>query len=194
MAVILEMPKAMADLKSRRMRRNTTTDKSRQDHEAAQVEAARRSLLAKVHIARKQIGLTEGEYRAILETRFGASSSGELDVRGLQTLVAHFKSIGWKPGRGPNTRVRQNAPHTVEHDETGQGRVPYMGKIEALLADLGHLEGRFIPWAYAAGILKRQTGLERLEYATRGQLQAVIAVLTKRVATLSKKHRSAFAN
>lgn len=194
MAVILEMPKAMAEMKSRRMRRNAPTGQGRKDREAAQADEARRALLAKVHIARKQLGLTEDEYRSILDARFSAESSGELDVRALQDLVAYFKSLGWKPGRGHNTRARQQAPHTLEHDETGQGRERYMGKIEALLADLGRVEGRFVPWAYAAGILKRQTGLERLEYASPGQLQAIIAVLTKRVATLSKKQRSTSAN
>lgn len=187
MAVILEMPSAMAEIKARRMRRNATAGQSREDHQAVQAEVARRALLAKVHIARKQLGLKEGEYRSILGARFGVESSGELDVRALQALVAYFESLGWKPGRGPKTRAKHKAPHTLEHDESGQGREPYMGKIEALLADLGRLEGRFIPWAYAAGILKRQTGLERLEYASRGQLQALIAVLGKRVATLTKR-------
>lgn len=191
MAVILEMPKAMTEMKARRVRRNAAQGQSRQDREAAQAEEARRALLAKVHIARNQLGLQEDEYRAILDARFGVESSGALDVRALHDLVAYFTSLGWKPGRGPGTRARQKAPHTVERDETGQGRERYMSKIEALLADLGRLEGRFVPWAYAAGILKRQTGLERLEYASRGQLQAVIAVLGKRVALLSKKQKHA---
>ncbi|GAB6039012.1 hypothetical protein JCM15519_35710 [Fundidesulfovibrio butyratiphilus] len=193
MAVILEMPKALGEMKARRMRRNERSGQSRKACEDRQAEEARRALLAKVHIARKQLGLTEGEYRAVLDTRCKVASSGELDTRSLQALVDYFKTIGWKPGRGPNTRKRQQAPHTVDHDETGQGREPYMGKIEALLADLGRLEGRFMPWAYASGILKRQTGLERLEYASRDQLQSVIAVLMKRVATLSKKRKTASA-
>jgi len=191
MAVILEMPKAMGEMKAKRERRASKAAMSREDHEAAQTEAARRSLLAKAHIARKQLALKEEEYRSILEARFGVESSGELDVRALQSLIDHFKSLGWKPGRGPNTRARQQAPHTLDHDETGQGRERYMAKIEALLADMGRLEGRFVPWAYAAGVLKRQTGLERLEYASRGQLQAVIVVLGTRVAILSKQHKSA---
>lgn len=187
MATILEMPTALGELKARRMRRHAVNNQSPEEHKAKQVDEARRALLAKVHIARKQLGLAPDEYRAILEGRFDVASSAELDVPALHKLVAYFKSLGWKPGRGPGTRTRQKAPHTIEHDETGQGRERYMVKIEALLADLGRLEGRFMPWAYASGILKRQTGLDRLEYAACGQLQAVIGVLGKRVTALTKK-------
>ncbi len=187
MATILEMPTALGELKARRMRRHAGNNQSPEEHKAKQAEEARRALLAKVHIARKQLGLTPDAYRAILECRFDVASSAELDVPGLHKLVAYFKSLGWQPGRGPGTRARQKAPHMIEHDETGQGRERYMVKIEALLADLGRLEGRFMPWAYASGILKRQTGLDRLEYATCKQLQAVIGVLGKRVTALTKK-------
>lgn len=191
MATVLEMPKALGELKARRMQRNAIKSQTPEEHKAKQVEEARRSLLAKVHIARKQLGLAPDEYQSILECRFNVASSAELDVPALHKLVAYFKSLGWKPGRGPGTRARQKAPHTIEHDETGQGRERYMAKIEALLADIGRLEGRFMPWAYASGILKRQTGLDRLEYATRGQLQAIISVLDKRLATLTKEMASA---
>ncbi len=59
---------------------------------------SRRGLLAKVHIARKDLGLSEEEYRAILRELFGTGSAAQLSERQLGALVAHFLHRGW---RGP---------------------------------------------------------------------------------------------
>jgi hypothetical protein len=58
----------------------------------------RRGLLAKVHIARKDLGLTEEEYRATLREMFGIESAAQLTEEQLGGLVEHFLHRGW---RGP---------------------------------------------------------------------------------------------
>ncbi|EMG36273.1 Protein of unknown function (DUF1018) [Desulfocurvibacter africanus PCS] len=58
----------------------------------------RRGLLAKVHIARKDLGLTEEEYRATLREMFGIESAAQLTEEQLGDLVEHFLHRGW---RGP---------------------------------------------------------------------------------------------
>jgi len=55
----------------------------------------RKGLLAKVHIARQQLGLTDDEYRACLQA-LKASSAAELSIAGLELLVDHFKKLGWR--------------------------------------------------------------------------------------------------
>lgn len=61
-------------------------------------EGQRRPLLAKVHIARKDLGLSEEEYRATLRELFGVESSARLSVPRLSELLVHFTRRGW---RGP---------------------------------------------------------------------------------------------
>jgi len=56
----------------------------------------RRALLAKVHIAKKELGLDDGVYRMILQEEFGADSSSKLTVRELEQLVARFERRGWQ--------------------------------------------------------------------------------------------------
>ncbi len=65
----------------------------------------RRTLLAKVHIAKKQLGLAEDDYRAIVFDHCGALSAKNATEEELRTLVAHFTQRGFKstakavPGR-----------------------------------------------------------------------------------------------
>ena len=60
--------------------------------------------LAKIHIAKKELGLSDEAYRDILRARFGKSkdSAAKLTPGQAFSLLAHFKKCGWKPkGQGP---------------------------------------------------------------------------------------------
>lgn len=57
---------------------------------------ARLALLAKVHIAKKELGLTEIEYRDIVG-RYRVESAAFLSIRELEELVGYFTFCGWKP-------------------------------------------------------------------------------------------------
>ena len=64
----------------------------RNEREAKQ----RRGLLAKVHIAKKQLGLNSGEYEMILRG-FKAASAGDLPIPELEKLVKLLKHYGFRP-------------------------------------------------------------------------------------------------
>lgn len=57
----------------------------------------RRTDLAKIHIARKQLGMSEDVYRAMLQSVAGVASAGDLDLRGRGKVLQHLKQLGWKP-------------------------------------------------------------------------------------------------
>ena len=58
----------------------------------------RQADLQKIHIAKKQLGLSEDDYRAaVLSVSKGKTdSAGELDMQGRAALLAHFKRSGFK--------------------------------------------------------------------------------------------------
>lgn len=58
------------------------------------------SLLAKVQIARRQLGLAEDDYRAILVRVTGRDSSKGASERQLEDVLAEFRRLGWKPAAG----------------------------------------------------------------------------------------------
>lgn len=159
----------------------------------------RKALLAKIHVAKKQLGLTEDEYRALLDGHFGAASAADLGLTDLKRLVLVMADYGFKPSKGharrgatrisavaihnaaePHNGYRKKTiPATLEQDNLG--REPLMKKIGAQLAEKGRAEGTDVPWGYAVAILKRQSGgvTRCFEHATPEQLRGVIAALTR---------------
>lgn len=146
----------------------------------------RKSMLAKVHIARNQRAMNEDEYRVMLADRYGVESARDLTDKQLHDLLLHLQKLGavFTRGsarqRGGRANRKKAIPATLTHDETGLGREAYMKKIEALLAEKGRAEGTHMPWGYAVGILKRLTGgaVKSLDQADEMLLAKVIAALT----------------
>lgn len=64
-------------------------------------EANRRAMLAKVHIAKKHMDLSDDDYRSILQRVTGRGSSADCSDAQLHVLLSEFKRLGWKePGSG----------------------------------------------------------------------------------------------
>ncbi|MGD0020797.1 MAG: phage protein GemA/Gp16 family protein [Smithellaceae bacterium] len=61
---------------------------------AAEVKQ-RNGLLAKIHIAKKQMGLNSGEYEMILRG-FHVASAGDMTIEQLENCVKLMKRYGWK--------------------------------------------------------------------------------------------------
>jgi hypothetical protein len=66
------------------------------------IDAQRRGLLAKVHIAIHDLGISEPDYRYILERNFHTDSARHLSVFQLQFLVNYFEEKGWRPKKVAN--------------------------------------------------------------------------------------------
>lgn len=49
-----------------------------------------------LHVARKQLGLSEGEYRAILLGQGGCDSSADLDEDGFQRVIDYMNALGFR--------------------------------------------------------------------------------------------------
>lgn len=55
------------------------------------------AMLAKIHIARKELGLREAEYRALLQRVGKVESAKGLSDRAAAAVIAEFKRLGWAP-------------------------------------------------------------------------------------------------
>lgn len=145
----------------------------------------RKAMLAKVHIARNQQGMSEDDYRAMLDARYSVTSARDLTDRQLHDLLLYMQQLGVVFTRGSarkrsgKANRKRDIPAALTHDDAELGREAYLKKIEALLAEKGRAEGTHMPWGYAVGILKRQTGgaIKSLDQADALQLRDVIAAL-----------------
>ena len=135
---------------------------------------SRKSLLAKVHIARKDLGLGEDTYRAMLENLTGKASAAKLSVPELVRVVADLRKQGWQ-GQ-PKPKPKPKAKPTTGRDGKPKSRpeaATYLAKIEALLAEAGR------PWSYALGVAKRMYRAETLEWLTAEQMRGVMVALSR---------------
>ena len=107
----------------------------------------RRGLLAKVHIAKKQLALTDGEYRAAL-SGWGVASAGALSVSELSELVAYFEQLGFVPKRG-GSKAAQPSNRQAE---------ALRARIRAEFTEIDNGEKRL------DGLVKKMCRVDRLEW------------------------------
>lgn len=119
--------------------------------------------LAKIHIAKAQLGMDDASYRALLARVAGVKSAKELTPRQVSAVLAEFQRLGWQPTNNPRAgRTRPNP---------AQSRQALMGKVEALLAEAGR------PWAYADALAVQMWKIQRVEWLDDNQLQRLMQAL-----------------
>ena len=119
----------------------------------------RRGLLAKVHIAIKDLCIDDDIYREILRREFGVASAAALSNRELESLVRYFQGKGWSPKRGNYTP-----------DQVGALRERALGLKEQMkMSDV-----RF------SRLCRRICGTDRLEWCREAsKLKRLLAVMEK---------------
>ena len=120
--------------------------------------------LAKIHIAKKQLGLDDETYRSMLWTVARVTSSKDLDAGGRAAVLDHLRGVGFKAKSPRPRRDYPGRPHNIDTN-------PQLKKIEALLADARR------PWSYADGMVKRMFKKDRLAFCNEDELQRLIAAL-----------------
>lgn len=125
---------------------------------------ARRAELAKIHIAKKELGLDEDTYRDILWAVCRARSAAELDRAGRARLLNHFRYLGWTPGI---SRAKSS----------GSAKDRKIWSLWYQLRDAG-----LIRYASARALraeVRKLTGCDDLKFCTEAQKSHVIECLKK---------------
>ena len=127
-----------------------------------------RADLAKIHIAKKELGLPDEVYRDIMRERFGQESAAKLTPGQAFQLVQHFSSMGWKP-----KYAQQKLPGVYSRPTDGQD-----GKIIALwieLAKAGIIRNKSDLALQA--FVRRMTGKHNLRWCTTAEKNTIIEAL-----------------
>lgn len=123
----------------------------------------RRGLLAKIHIAKAQMGLNDGEYEMILKS-FKVASAADLTLPQLENMVMLLKHYGFKPRKSRKaaalddrlTALRRRCVEEAKGMENGEKRMAGLAlkicgvtqlawcrdaaRLERLLAVLGKIK------------------------------------------------------
>lgn len=120
--------------------------------------------LAKIHIAKAQLGLDDETYRALLARVAGVRSAKDLTARQVGAVLREFERLGFQSK--PSTKRAGRAKPKASDD-----RQALVGKIEAQLTEAGR------PWAYADAMALRMFKVERVEWCSTDQLCRLVAAL-----------------
>ena len=102
-----------------------------------------------IHVAKREVGMSDGEYRALLGS-VGATSSKQLTQSTFDAVMRHFERLGFRTG-GEKKRL--------------------MAKISHQLSALDKSE------RYADGMAKKMFSVERLRWCNPHQLGKIVAAL-----------------
>jgi len=142
--------------------------KARPDREAKQ----RNALLAMVHIAVKELGITKDDYRTILKWQFNQASAADLSIMELQYLVEYFKEHGWKSKSKRGQRIEDRG-RTRKTDNGPQLEALRERAIE-VAGELENGERRL------QGLCRKLCGVDRIEWCTEvGKLKGLVAALER---------------
>lgn len=132
----------------------------------AKPQDRRRADLAKIHLAKKQLGLKEDEYRALLASVAKVTSAKDLDFMGRQRLLIQLQSMGFKPAAAPG-KGRRKAWKPAAGSQSS--------KILALWLELkrkGKLDEPNDTALFA--FVERMTGIKHPDWLTADQANDVI--------------------
>ena len=90
------------------------------------VKTNRQKDLAKIHIAKKQLGLDDATYREMLLQVAGVESAADLNAAGRRQVLAHLGRSGF------SARRRSKYPGRPMNMDRGGSRADQLKKIEAL--------------------------------------------------------------
>lgn len=119
--------------------------------------ARRQSELAKIHVAKKQLGLDDEVYRAMLRHVAGVESAADLDAAGRAMVLDHLRRAGFRDARKRTTP----APD----------RAALVSKVRAFLANAKR------PDSYADSMARRMFRVDRYEWLDTDQLGRLVAAL-----------------
>ena len=120
-------------------------------------------LMAKIHIGKKDLGLDDGTYRDVLWRVTGKRSCKDMTIAQLQDVVKDMENSGFKPKAAPK--------HGKKPSVVGK-REPLMGKIHAMLTDMG------LHWNYAHGMADSMFKIKRLQWLNDSQLYKLTQALS----------------
>lgn len=124
----------------------------------------RNGLLAKIHVAKKQLGLSEDQYEAVLRG-FKVTSAKEMTIPQLELLVKYFRNLGFRP-----VRARWLKPPEERHSD--DQIIALWKRAREIAADLPGGTARL------QGLVRKICGVEILEWCRdEGKLERLLKVL-----------------
>ncbi len=130
----------------------------------------RRANVAKVQIARKELGMDDVAYRLMLERLTGQTSSADCSDAQLGLVLDEMKAKGWTPKFVAGGRIGRRTRPVADHPSAKKARALWLS-----LWNLGEVRDPSEPALEA--FARRQLGVEQLQWADQAQCYKLIEAL-----------------
>lgn len=117
----------------------------------------RAMMVRKIHVARKQLGLEDADYRALLQRVTKHTSSSQCSIGQLHDVLAEMKRLGFR-GKSPSGK-------------------PHVRKVYALWGDMGPLLRSGGTKEALRAYVQRMTGVSAPEFLDEPSARTVIEAL-----------------
>ncbi|MBL8396147.1 MAG: DUF1018 domain-containing protein [Candidatus Accumulibacter sp.] len=118
----------------------------------------RATVIQLIHIARREIQMSDDAWRAYLQQAFLVQSSTQLSLTRLRTALAHLRRLGFLPKRADGQPLPARlAQEWAFVDNAAVPRQPLLRKILMLMRALPVVRGQQV--AYVEGIARQMAGL-----------------------------------
>jgi hypothetical protein len=124
---------------------------------AGEHKANLRAMRAKIHIAKKELGMDDDTYRAFLMLTVGAQSTRIMGYSALTQVLDALKAKGWKPKPFKKARSKQ-------------GRMVF-----AIWKDL--YRAKIVRQSRPTAFVRKMTGKDHVDFCSPGDLNDVIEAL-----------------
>jgi len=124
----------------------------------------RKQLIAKIHIAKKELVLDDETYRQALQGVTGKASCAGMSNAELERVLAHFKQLGWRPSRAAGRRYSPKSRDRQTHDQVDVIRAIWIDMYQAGAIDNGS-EAALDVWVKrTTSRLNKGAGVARTEW------------------------------
>lgn len=142
------------------------------------MDATRRTLIAKIHIAKKDLAMDDETYRDVLQRVTGKDSCKNMTIVELKKVISDMKRLGFTPKQTAQSIQKHGRKPTTTED-----RQALLSKVEAILADNN------LHWNYAHAIAKQMFGVDLVHWLPADKLYKVVQALSVYQTKHNKKEK-----
>ncbi len=130
--------------------------------------------LALIHVAKKQLGMDDADYRALLMRAGGVDSAEALDLHGFKTVLAEFERLGFV--KAPRKDAHQGGGVGTDINRPSKAQWWLLGDYARQAGFTGFDDPRFINW------LKSRSGVDNPRFLDQHGLNKLVAALRNWIA------------
>lgn len=133
-------------------------------------ELQRKAAIKKLQAGKRALNMADADYRAMLLSHTGKTSSTQCTLAQLGVLLEFLKRAGFVDQRGANADGRKRLVPAAD-------RQALMAMVHVALRELGHARGEVLTLAYADAICAKREWCTRVDFASPQVLHQLVGVL-----------------